>query len=292
VDYVLEDDYQTVKLASSVSDHDVIQIMSFGDRMVGRFGYMQFKDTIDRTHYKRMNGAKATKLAQDLKVTDIMIHVSDASKLSSPSGVIEINGERIEYRSVSNNSLGGLSRGTLGTGTPYIHRVGLTVLDIGVSENLPYKDDYVVDSMITKRTLSNIPLKYAVHSKDEIDVFVGGRKLIKDDFDEFDESRNFPYSPEGNVIHPAEFSIKKDSRYIKMTEPVRRGINVSVIKKLGKVWTETDKPLADSNTPVANFLKHTETIWPQYLMDKYQDTILSDSLDAITSDDNNVLEGD
>jgi hypothetical protein len=47
-----------------------------------------------------------------------------------------------------------------------------------------------------------------------------------------------------------------------------------VIKKTGTPWGETD--LHNSNSEIANFIKNSEAIFPEYLTDKYQ-YLLSDN---------------
>jgi hypothetical protein len=53
----------------------------------------------------------------------------------------------IEYFVKTGNVLSQLRRGTLGTGTPAVHRAGSYVQDIGPSETIPYNDTTVVEQI-------------------------------------------------------------------------------------------------------------------------------------------------
>jgi len=145
---------------------DKIQISTYGTNIIGpSIAYMQFKDMLNRVHYKRLSLNKRTQLVQDLHFNDTVIVVEDASNFDVPNpairkpGVVEINGERIEYYQITGNTLGKLRRGTLGTGTPTIHGAGKFVQDLGPSESLPYTDDYVIEQVISDGT-NIIPINF------------------------------------------------------------------------------------------------------------------------------------
>jgi len=145
--------------------------------MVPNISYMQFKDMLNRVHYKRLNANKRTKLLADLRYNDTTITVADASTFDVPNvqlnkpGIVEIYGERIEYFSITDNgtswTLGRLHRGTLGTGTPLVHKTGTFVQDIGYSETMPYIETSVVEQVISEGA-NIIPLKFTP-MKDIID---------------------------------------------------------------------------------------------------------------------------
>jgi hypothetical protein len=140
---------------------------------------MQFKDMLNRTHFKRLSLNKQTKLAVDLHFSDVTITVEDASNFDLPNpannkpGVIEIRGERIEFFTINGNVLSQLRRGTLGTGTPLVHTAGTYVQEIGPSETIPYADSSVVEQFFTDGSRT-IPLTFAPASVNDIEVFVGG----------------------------------------------------------------------------------------------------------------------
>jgi len=89
VDYYLDADHVTVKLAAPMETTDYLDIVCFSDQHIkSSYGYMQFKDILNRTHYKRISKAKSTRLARDLLQKDAEILLVDGSKLSSRLYVI------------------------------------------------------------------------------------------------------------------------------------------------------------------------------------------------------------
>jgi hypothetical protein len=127
---------------------------------------MQFKDMLNRDHYKRINASKSTILLEPLNYYDNQIVVENGQVLTEPNrgknlpGIIYVNGERIEFFVKNNNTLSQIRRGTLGTGTPVVHVVGSDVLDISITETIPYTDDLIVDTFVYDGSTSLIPTQY------------------------------------------------------------------------------------------------------------------------------------
>ena len=280
VDYVIETNRTTVKLKESLIDTDVVQIMLFSDNVVrSAFGFMQFKDMLNRVHYKRLREDKSSTLAANLTQFDIEITVVDGDVFSTPNptlnlpGIIEINGERIEYFIRTGNVLGQLRRGTLGTSTPTLHSIGTVVQDIGPTETIPYFDDTIIDTVISNGVSTSIgELTYIPTHVNEVDVFVGGYRLKKGVWEDtsltstyelFEESNGYPYSDEGNSTFPAEFSVDGINNKITLTTAAAEGAKVVIVKKVGKEWNDAGKSLANSNNKIANFLKENATVWPR-----------------------------
>jgi len=147
VDYKLNPDLISVTFEKPLAINDVVELILFtGALITNGYSYMQFKDMLNRTIYKRLSKDKQTRLAQDLHFYDSYIYVNDAGNFDKPNktlnrpGVIEIHGERIEFFTIDGNKLGQIRRGTLGTGAPTVHLAGTYVQDIGPSETLPYAD--------------------------------------------------------------------------------------------------------------------------------------------------------
>jgi ribosomal protein S17E len=293
---------------------DKLEIIIFNDKTVNLgYGYMQFKDMLNRVHYKRIRKSKSTKLSVNLRQKDTEIYVEDGSVLSLPNpsrnlpGIIEINGERIEYFSLNDNVLSQLRRGTLGTGSPTIHRTGSYIIDIGPSETIPYNDQHIVETFVGDGSSREFDLNYTPAKSDidqwftefgyrlkgeynslesyipkdvviynytyyknisackgilptnssywelhisipstyrqsnELDVFVGGYRLKKVPYNLFEESNNYPYSPEGNTQKEAEFSVNGENR-VRLTSGAPENSKVVVIKKIGRVWEDADIP--------------------------------------------------
>ena len=154
IDFKLNSDKQSITLTSFPALTDKFTLMTYSSTVLSSgISYMQFKDMLNRVHYKRLSLNKQTQLVNDLHYNDTIIELVDASNFDIPNpsvnkpGIIEIRGERIEYFTINGNVLGQLRRGTLGTGTPAVHRAGSYVQDIGPSETIPYNDTTVVEQI-------------------------------------------------------------------------------------------------------------------------------------------------
>lgn len=266
VDYTLEDDRTTIKLSEYLTLTDIVEVIAFTNTVVTEaFGYMQFKDMLNRVHYKRLNKSKTTILTQSLNQFDKEILVEDSSVLDQPvpsrnlPGVIEIQGERIEYFTKIGNVLGQLRRGTLGTGIPEVHNSGLLIQNLGPSETIPYKDTMLVKTAISDGVTHDVVLPY-IPSTNSVEVFVGGYRLKKNDYIIYNNSE-FPYSPEGNELLPAEFSVT-GTTILKLTTVPRAGVKIMIVKKQGKLWNDIGKRLATSDNPVANFVSAVNVSLP------------------------------
>jgi hypothetical protein len=180
VDYKLNDDHQSITLASNLVLTDKVTLITYGGNVLkSGIAYMQFKDMLNRVTYKRLSANKQTMLAQDLNWNDTQIILDNANTFDLPNpasnrpGVIEIRGERIEYFAKNGNTLSRLRRGTLGTGVHTLNVRGTVVQDIGTSETMPYTDTQVVRQIVSDGSLT-VPLDFIPQSVNEIEVFVGG----------------------------------------------------------------------------------------------------------------------
>ena len=207
VDYKLNLNNKEIKLAQKTVVGDSFSIITFATNIVKNgYGFMQFKDMLNRDHYKRINANKSTQLLEPLNYYDNRIVVENGDVLTEPNrnknlpGVIYVNGERIEFFVKDNNILSQIRRGTLGTGTPVVHVVNSDVLDISATETIPYTDDLIIDTFIYDGSTSLIPTQYRPNptygtiddgsseyfnwlrntipeqfgQSDEVEVFVGG----------------------------------------------------------------------------------------------------------------------
>ena len=166
VDFILLEDKQTIKLTFLPNLDDEFVLITYGSNVLtSGIAYMQFKDMLNRVHFKRLSLNKQTKLVNDLRFTDLTIEVEDASNFDLPNpsknkpGVIEIRGERIEFFTLDGNVLGQLRRGTLGTGTPTLHKAGTYVQEIGPSESVPYTETSIVQQVVSDGT-NILPLTF------------------------------------------------------------------------------------------------------------------------------------
>jgi hypothetical protein len=243
IDFYLDETRQSIVLSTPLTSTDVLDVILFsGPQVSAGYGYMQFKDMLNRVHYKRINKNKTTRLAQDLAQFDKDIIVQDGTVLSEPGtmpGIIEINGERIEYFAKSGNTLSRLRRGTLGTGTPELHVANTYVIDLGPTETIPYNDTQHVDKLISDGSSTTFGLRYIPESVNEIEVFVQGYRLNKSAYSRFEESNDYPYSPEGDSTYPADFTVNGTSNSVTITNSVAVNSRVVVTKRTGRVWQDS-----------------------------------------------------
>lgn len=240
---------------------------------------------LNRVHFKRLSLDKQTKLVQDLNYTDTVIVVEDASNFDIPNpainkpGIVEIRGERIEYFTKNGNTLGQLRRGTLGTGTPRVHRMGAFVQDIGSSETIPYVESNIVETVVSDGTNvvpinfvpsksteswtystsfeSTIPTGYG--QSNDIEVFVGGVRLKKKPYKVYDINLG-PDSPTADVQYDAEFAVNGTDTEVRLTNAVPFGTSISVVQRTGKSWDQ-DINIQNDDGAIAKFLKAKPGIW-------------------------------
>jgi hypothetical protein len=347
VDYKLNKDRHSIKLALPAKIDDDFTVITFSSNVLtSGVSYMQFKDMLNRVHFKRLNADKRTRLVKPLSYTDTTIEVEDASNFDLPStannkpGVVEIRGERIEYFSISGNVLGQLRRGTLGTGVPSLHPVNSYVQDIGASETLPYVESSVIDQVKADGTenvgLSFVPGNFDTSwryqgramtaqeatglAKSSIEAFVGGYSSVPwqsgvsykvDDVVEVGtytykcvlahtSSDNFksdstkwsffvgnirlkkdsysvhsvaihPESPEGDVVLDADFTVDNQTAILTLTNNLKLGTRVTVVKRTGTDWDSVTSIL-DEDNKISRFLKAAPVVW-YATIGKYDSTL-------------------
>jgi hypothetical protein len=215
VDYFLTDDKTKVQLVSKPEQTDKIEIIHFtAPVIVPKFAYRQFKDMLNRTHFKRIDAAD-TVLAQDLKYYDLRIEVVDASSLPTPNksnnlpGIIFVDGERIEYFVKENNTLRQIRRGTLGTGVKSVHTVGTKVYNQSSSKTIPYRDRTLTQSIVSDGVSDEYMFSFDVGDKNQIEVFVAGKRLNKNQVVKFNPVLAQD-SPEGDESFAAEFDLGRE----------------------------------------------------------------------------------
>jgi hypothetical protein len=156
IDFTVLDDQRRVQLADRFTGDLVrtVTITTLNDNADTILGYRIFTDMFDRTQFKRLSKQNTTYLTQPLYVYDTEIHVDDSSVLSKPlvskriPGVVIIDGERIEYYRMNGNVLSQLRRGTLGTAPKSYSQIYTKVIDQGVVQTIPYKENIYRQSYI------------------------------------------------------------------------------------------------------------------------------------------------
>ena len=259
VDYKLGDDSFTISLSAVPQAGDVIELMHFsGNTVPQKIGWRQFKDILNRTHYKKLG--KTNRLSTELKYNDTEIYLESSENIQEPSedkrspGVIFVDKERIEYFVKDGNMLTQLRRGTLGTGVKEVYQVGTVAMDQSQSNNIPYRDTSYINNFTGDDCTTIFNLNFDVASVNDIEVFVAGRRLRSNSLDVFD-SEIAQDSPEGDVIIDEEYSVENNT--LELTHPPQNLTSVKVIKRTGYAWNMTDTSLRAVDNDIASFLRRT-----------------------------------
>jgi hypothetical protein len=261
IDYIVLDSLDAVQLKDIPLESDRIDMIQFGNNPVTpKFGYRIFKDMLNRTHYKRLNQANSYVLAQPLNYYDARIVLDDTTGIFTPNrernipGVIFIEGERIEFFEVRNNVLLQIRRGTLGTGIKELYAEGTRAYGQGPEESIDYADRILVQTITADGSSSatEYTLDYVPQNVDEIEVFVAGRRLRKTPLTIFNPALALD-SNEGNTILPEEFTIEDGNIFF--TVAPASGTEIKIVRKIGQVWNEPGKSLANTSNQIARFLR-------------------------------------
>ena len=264
-DYYLDNSKQIITLANAVAPDDEFIVVHFAaDPLIKSFGWQQFKDILNRTHYQNFDVDKRFTLSNALSWYDKEIVVSDASALTTPSvngipGVVWIEGERIEYFIKDGNSLKNLRRGTLGTGIKDVYAESTVGMELSGKNNIPYKDEVYTTKFTADGTSTDYTLDFTPDSVNEFDVFVAGKRMRKTTLDSY-QVDNAMDSPEGDITLPAEFTVTNN--ILSLTTAPIENTTVVVVRKKGRTWSDPNKTLADSETDIAKFLRSTPVDLP------------------------------
>ena len=261
VHYYVTDNKRYVKMIVDIQSNDVIELLHFADPKSGnKYGWSQFKDMLNRTHYKRLDDRDGIMLAADLNWYDQSITVTDGSTLPEPSptsnvpGILFIASERIEYFVRNGNVLSQLRRGTLGTGIKAVYLEGENVYNQGASSTIPYKDETLTAQFLADGTTATYELDFIPNSVNDFEVFVAGRRLRKNAISSYNFTTLIAQdSPEGDVTLPAEFSI--DGSTLTLTETPSENVKVIVVRRTGIIWSELGLRLSESDSDISRFLR-------------------------------------
>jgi hypothetical protein len=299
-DYFILSDLQTIEISRSYQHNlnDKIVVTSFSDKTISKFlGYRMFYDILGRVHYKRFSEINNTLLTKDLLPKDTTILVVDSKVLSNPSpetnspGIIFIAGERIEYfiKDDSNNTLGQLRRGTLGTGVREIHSIGSTVVDSGRVQTISTNELTLVQNTSTTDTstylindISSTLLGDAIildtnlDLTSQVDVYYAGILLKKttstvhsvDISYDSDSSSDIIIDPEFTIISTGTINyVNLSLSPLKWPNGIEVGKRLTITKNTGQTWYTPGQTLSLLNevTMEARFLQQSSSGIP----DKY-----------------------
>lgn len=263
-DYTFGSNYflngKKVKISGvALATTDRIDVMYFAvESAKSATGFRIFKDMLNRTFFKRISSDNTTTLAAALAEDATSIIVADAGRLASPPGgsipgVIFIDKERIEYFNKANNTLTQLRRGTLGTAIR-THASGTQVVDASGSQSVPYAETVFTKTSLSDGSTAQFPTSIAAASANELDVFVGGRRLAH-------------ISEDGST---ANFAVDGSTANVVLATVPAANVQVKVMQKRGKVWytngagTASDgKGLQKSTTNQARFIAGEPTNAPE-----------------------------
>ncbi len=278
VDYYLVDNKTRVRLVRKPAQNDVIDVVHFTPQVSQpEFAFRQFKDMLNRTHYKRLD-APVTVLAQPLNSYDLRIEVVDGTSLPSPSkganlpGIIFIEGERIEYLVKEGNTLRQLRRGTLGTGVKDTYAAGTDIYDQSSLKTVPYKDVTQVQKEIADGITNTIDLNFKAASVNEFEVFVAGKRLRKAAISVFNPTLALDSVDGGDEISPAEFTLNNTvneetgeiiSSQLVLAETPEDNQIINIVRKIGKIWAEPGVSLSQTQTDIGIFLRAGTTKLPE-----------------------------
>ena len=266
LDYSVTADGHTVIIRDAIyqSSADVVVITSFADTKDRLTGYRIFHDMLGRTHYKRLSSENTTVLAQDLLMTDETILVQDSSVLTPPvvsanrPGVILINSERIEFFTISGNTLGQLRRGTLGTMPKDVFVAGTGVVDQGALQTVPFTEfTQSTATVITTSTQVNFNLSGWIQFNtstiytDQVEVRYGGALLLKPSMSTTYVSHDFNAAYDStstaDAIIAPQFTIASTSSVLTLNFTPQPGVKLEVIARNSRTF-------GDANSPVIKFL--------------------------------------
>ncbi len=267
-DYTLTGNTITV-VGKTITSSSRLDVMYFAlDTAVKATGFRMFKDMLNRIFYKRISKNATTEIAEDIVVGALEIQVKDGTKLAQPQqiissdgstittiipGVIFVDKERIEYFTRSGDTLGQLRRGTLGTGIKE-HSSGTEVVDASGTQTIPYADTVYTNTFTGDGTTVVFALSQAPTSASELDIFIGGQRLLLT-------------SEDGSTIN---YSVDGSTTAVTLTTAPADGTQVKILHKKGQVWyTAKDgnpsngKGLQASTTQQAKFIAGEPTNAPE-----------------------------
>ena len=278
VDYFVTDNKKYVKIAYDLAENDTIDIIHFAEPpLIQKFGWRQFKDILNRTHYKRLTGEENILLVKDLYPWDKTIEVENGDRLPQPGAnpdmpsIIFIEGERIEYFVRDGNTLKQLRRATLGTGSKSVYKEGTEVYHQGIDQNIPYKDETITLTLDGDGTSTQFQLDWTPNSVNEFEVFVAGKRMRKNSIDRYQfetvdgngNTVSAPQmdSPEGDETLPPEYTVSGTT--LTLADAAPENSKIIIIRKQGRTWSDPGTPISKATGNIARFLRNSTTDLPR-----------------------------
>ena len=272
VDYYVTDNKNYVKINNTIAENDVVQVIQFAaNKTQNKFGWSQFKDMLNRTHYKRLSDKENVTLATELHEYDQTITVINGDNLPAPvagsrqPAVIFIDRERIEYFVRNGDTISQFRRGTLGTGVKAVYPADTKVFNASGVNSMPYRDETKSTVFTADGTTATYELDFEPNNTNEFEVFVAGKRLRKNAISSYTfDDVNGPTaqdSPEGDTTLAPEFSLNGSTLQL-LNTPIQN-TKVIVVRKQGQIWTDPGTALADSESSIAKFLRASTVDLPR-----------------------------
>jgi hypothetical protein len=107
------------------------------------------------------------------------------------------------------------------------------VQDVSSGETVPYTDSELVETFIADGTGTTVTPTFNIDNINEIEVFVGGYRLKKSAYTVYSETLGYPYSPDGDIILPPEFTV--NNSIVSLRTPPAANTKIILVKKQGLV---------------------------------------------------------
>lgn len=236
-----------------INPSQVLAVTVFTDSTVpDAIAFRIFQDMRGLQLNYRITESTTTALTQSLAATADTIHVADAARLSQPDltkgifGFVTVGNERISYRerSLENNTVSGLRRGTAGTGAA-THAAGTAVYDIGIVNLLPaeYQNSVAQEDFLGNGSTTQFNTQIRLDSDDStelvhaIEVYVAG-------------IRQLPGSYTVDSADPVVVTFA-------VAPPAGYQVSIVVRQSIGWYAPGTGIALQDQSTPAARFIQGT-----------------------------------
>jgi hypothetical protein len=263
IDYFVKDGNKLSQLRRGVQGTAIAEIYSAGTEIVDVSApeNIPYKETQERFDFVSTGDIKLNLVNgnRSIAITNFVSHIN----VTKDDILIKLDGEIIktdEYELV-------LDEGEL------ILELSES-LEIAETSNVIFNNLLVgIVGFVPKRAnrsfnfADTIPVSYG--PCDQIEVFVGGKRLLKSSTTIYDESLGVS-SPLADKDVEAEFSVDGNSPYIRLTSPAPAGIRITVIRKIGEVWHDRGENTAslgvtlfDNQSPIIQFVTQRYTELPE-----------------------------
>jgi hypothetical protein len=128
----------------------------------------------------------------------------------------------------------------------------LTKKEIAIADQVEFDLGFSITDLLANYTI--FTGRSNVNPVDFVEVFVGGRRLRKKSIQQFDATLDQD-SPEADITVAPEFEIDLANNKIVLNQALANGIQVEIVRKIGKIWNEPGKSLAASENEISRFLR-------------------------------------